>query len=170
MKKINNSFKEEYKDIKTFIRNIKIVLKAKRKASLIFWIIFSALIALTNITILTISSVALDKVITEYNADPTKADFTSQVLPTALVSFVSISLFIISIIISIYQGSMKSSMYKQAYEAVQYEYINFLKDKSKDEEAFKKSIEKISNKALSTKNKKSVRKTLLNILIGGNDE
>lgn len=168
--KINNSFKEEFTNIPTFISRIKKNLKAKRKASLISWSIFSVIIALTNIAILTISSIALKQVLDDYNADTTSADFASQVLPTALVSAVSISLFILSIIISIYQGRMKSNIYREAMNAIQYEYIRHTKDLKSSDADIKKNVDKIYHEAVKAKNKKSFKKVLLTILTGGDDE
>lgn len=166
--KINNTFKEEYKDIKTFIRDTKRVLKAKRKSSIIGYSIFSSLIAISNIAILIISSIALDKVITEYNSS-TKLDFVSSVLPTIMVSVVSISLFILSLVITIYQGKMKSNLYKDGMQRIQYQYI-MMKGNGDKEEEIKKEIEKIYKDVTTHKKSVSFKKAMINILTGGSNE
>lgn len=168
--KINNSFKEEYTDIPKFVSRIKKELKHKRKASMVFWILFSALIAIVNISILTISSIALKKVLDDYHISTKEINFAKEVLPTAAVSAVSISLFIISIVISIYQGKMKSSIYKEAMETIQYEYVFYIKNHKKNEQKFNKKINSIYKKAAYSKTKKSFKKSVISILTGGDNE
>ena len=167
--KVNNSFKEEYKDIPLFIRKIKKTLKVKRKSSVISFTILSAIIALTNIAILIIASIALDKVIYDYNHTTKVVDFTSSVLPTILVSVVSIATFILSLIIAIYQGKMKSNTYKMALEKIQYTYVLMKRNNEKDTEIIKE-VNNIYHDATSSKKKVSFKKTLVNILTGGSDE
>ena len=170
--KINNSLKEEFISINALVNRMIRELKRKRKLSIIFWSIFSTLIALFNIAVLIISSIALDKVLTDYHSNSTSTDFLSQVFPTVLVSVVSIATFILSIIITIYQGFMKSKIYLSACENIQYETMRYLDDAGKpiDEIEFKKRIRKIRKTTYSKKSNMKIHKVLLSVLTGGNDE
>lgn len=171
MKKINNSFKEEITSLNVFVREIKKKLKKQAKRSKIIWAILSALVAILNITILVISFVALKMVLDDYNSTTKNIDFTSEVLPTAMVSVVSILIFIISIVISIYMGVMKSKIYRNATETIQYRFLEYKsKENTLSEDEFKKEIRQIYNSAIHKKMNKSVKKSIVSILIGGSDE
>lgn len=171
MKKINNSFKEEFTSISIFVLNVEKNLKRKQKSSKLFWVLFSTLIAISNIAILIISSIALKLVIEEYYSAKIPVNFWSNVVPTAGVSAVSILIFILSIVISIYQGSMKSRIYLKASERIQYESIKYLsKENNLTEEKFRTKISLIQKSALKTKTKKTFKKSIISILTGGTDE
>ena len=168
--KINNSLKEEYKDIETFVRETKSRLKIQKKASTIAWSILSSLMFTLNIALLVLSSYALMKVLGDYNESTKNIDFTKQVLPTISVSAFSILLFIFSIVISFYQGKMKSNIYKEAYEDIQYKHIQFIESKEKDEKKIKKEINNIYVSAIESKKHRSLKKIIYSIMTGGDDE
>ena len=170
--KINNSLKEEFVSINALVNKMIKELKSKRKLSIIFWSIFSALIALFNIAILILSSIALEKVLNDYHSNPTSADFLSQVFPTVLVSIVSIATFILSLVTTIYQGFMKSKVYLSACEDIQYETIRYFGDKNEsiDTAEFKKRIRSIRKTTYNKKSNMKIHKALLSVLTGGSDE
>ncbi|NQZ65920.1 MAG: hypothetical protein HRT99_01730 [Mycoplasmatales bacterium] len=169
--KINNSFKEEFEEIPILIKSIKKRLDKKRKLSKIFWILLSSLIAIANITILIIASLALSSVIYDYNHSTKDISFLLDVAPVAGVSALSIIIFFTSLAISIYQGSMKSKIYLLASQDIQYEFLRYLsKENELTEKEFKKNIKSIYLSALRIKNKQSFKKSVISILTGGNDE
>ncbi|WKX02811.1 hypothetical protein [Candidatus Mycoplasma mahonii] len=168
--KINNSFNDEFKNPIRLASDKLKELKIKKYNSKIAWIIFSVAILVLNITVLTMAIIGIIKVINAYNANPDIADFTSQVLPTIGVSIVSIMIFVLTITIAIYEGTMKSSIYLSASENIQYLTIKYMEGQISISEAeFQDKINKIYKAAVMSKKKVAFGKTLLTIMTGGNN-
>ena len=168
--KINGDFAEEFTSTKQFVKDLEKEMIRKSKLSKIAWVIFSVLIALTNIAVLVVASYALKVVIDDYNMPASKVTF-AQILPTALVAALAILMFLLSIVISIYQGLMKSKIYREATEDIQYLTIAFkTKHLKLTDKAFKEKIDKIYVKALKEKTSISLKTTIVSILTGGDNE
>ncbi|MCR8612922.1 MAG: hypothetical protein NC236_00345 [Mycoplasma sp.] len=169
MKKKNNVFINEPKDIDSFVRKKKKELKRKWKQNKIIWIVISILVALANISIIIISSITLKKVLDDYEAN--KSVGKTIAILAGGVSFVSILTFILSLIISIYRGYMKSNIYKEAKESIQYEWIKYNSKSNKlNEKQFRSIIDSIERKTRKKKKGDSFKKILVSILTGGSDE
>ena len=170
-RKINNSFADEYRTPMQLANKRMKMLKIKQKSANTHWIIFSAIILVANIIMLVLSSIALKEVIDLYEARTKPVNFWTQVMPTAGVSIASLSIFFLTLIISVYRGVMKSHVYLEATERIQYVTIQYeSKDIKLNEKEFKAEINKIYKTALKSKTKTSFKKTLISVLTGGNDE
>ena len=170
-KKINNSFTEEYKTPIQLANSKLKMLKIKKHNSNVNWMIFSGLILIANIVMIVLSSIALESVISQYNSSPKHIDFWSKVMPTAGVSIASLLIFFLTLIISVYRGVMKSHVYLEASERIQYLTMQYSEKQIKiSEQDFKKEINKIYKTALKSKTKMSFKKTMITVLIGGDHE
>ena len=167
---INGDFSEEFKTTKTFVKNIEKELLLKSRTAKIMWVVFSVLIALTNIASLVVASFALKIVMDDYHMAGSKVSL-QQILPTALVSVLSIVIFLLSIAITIHQGLMKTKIYQEANEDIQFITIAYTTEKIKmTEEAFKNKIDKIYRHAVKKRAGISLKKTLITVLTGADNE
>ena len=165
---INGSFKEEFVEINKFVKSVINKFAKKRLRNKLFWTILAFILAITNITILILSSLALNTILSKHIIGKSNLD---SILPTALVAGLSIFMFFLSITISIYQGVMKSQLYLDASKDIQFLTIAYSQNELKiTEKEFIRKIKKISKNALDTKKKISLKKTVISILTGGNDE
>lgn len=165
MGKINNSFNEEFKDINSFVKKYLKELKIKQKSSKLFWTISSWLLAIINLSILSLSGVALYKVLSS------NTDLSKVTIQAVFICSLSLLLFIATFILSIYQGVMRNKIYIAACHNIQYKTVEYLSKHNKlSEDEFRRDIKKEFNHALSVKKRISLKKTLAQILTGGNNE
>ncbi len=120
------------------------------------------------------ASIALANVVEQYNhwtgTNP-RPDFWKELMPTAGVSVISLVIFVLSITIIIYMGKMKATVYIDATERIQYHSVLYQAPSNElTEEEFKKLINKIYRAARKSKTKTSFKKTVISILVGGDDE
>lgn len=171
-RKINNSFDDEFKNLKDLVKIKKSELRRNWFVTKAMWILFSVTIALLNIAILVLAAIALEKVIVDYENSSQSMSFFTYVAPTASVAAIAILLFILSLSISIYQGVMRAKIYLMASHQIQREYLEFILKSSpiKTETALQERIEQIIKETLSVKRKVSFKRTLLYILTGGTNE
>lgn len=165
MGKINNSFKEEFKNVNDFVKKLLFELKLKHKSSKSFWTAASWLLGIINFTILALSGFALYKVLSSEN------DLSKVTIQAVFICSFSLLLFIATFILSIFQGVMKNKMYISACENIQYLAVEYKsKENNWTEEEFKKMITKEFNHAINYKNNISLKKTFVQIMTGGNNE
>lgn len=165
MGKINNSFDEEFKNTNTFVKKYLKELKLKQKSSKLFWTLSNWLLAIVNLSIMALSGVALYKVLSSEH------DLSKVTIQAVFICSLSLLLFLATFILSIYQGVMRNKIYIAACHNIQYKTIEYLSKHNKlSEEDFKKDIKKEFNHALSVKKKVSLKKTLTQILTGGNND
>lgn len=164
MGKINNSFKEEFKSIDDMVKKILFELKVKQKTSKIFWAICAWTIGILNISVLALSGYALFKVIDENDK------WGNMLWEVIIISSLSIILFAVTFILSVYQAKMKHKWYWRACQAIQFESILYNSPKNKKtEKEFLKTINEIYKGAHSFNKKVSVKQTAISILTGGED-
>lgn len=151
--------------------NLTNKLKRKKKHSMIIWMILTLLVSLGNIALIIVMSLALNIAL---NSQEAKTDFTNAAPTIILTSFVIFS-FVLGFIVTIYQGLMRSRVYKYASERIQYSTLKWVAQveqyeaKNRDE-IFRNKIIAIENDIAKVKGKWMIKKALIKILTGGKDE
>ena len=165
MGKVNNSFKEEFKNIDDFVKKILFELKLKQKSSKIFWNTASWILGIINFSILALSGFALYKVLSSEH------DLSDVTIQAVFICSFSLLLFVATFILSVFQGVMKNKIYISSCENIQYLAVEYKsKGNTWSEEDFKKLVTKEFNHALNYKGRVSIKKTLVQIMTGGNNE
>lgn len=163
---INGDFKEEFTSIKHFVKKTKKEMTRKAKISMIVWTIITTIVSLANIAVVVLAAIAIDVM---YSSGKTLS--SGDAFPVILVAVIAILTFVISIVVSIYQAIMKSRVYYDAAEDLQYLTIGYKTGGIKiSEQEFKKQVSKIYSKALRHKKKLSLKTFLYKVFTGGNDE
>ena len=143
------------------------ILHRKKRASFILRLIVNLAFAFLNIAILTISVVALVKVLEIYSTHR-HYDFVSKILPMILVSSLSLLIFILSIILAIYNNINKIDSYKAAYEKVLYYYAHYQANaKSCSEAELTKVIKQVVTELKNERKKSQFTKILSQSLTKG---
>lgn len=151
--------------------NLVSKLKRKKKHSMVIWMILTLLVSLGNIALIIVMSFALNIALKSQEA---KISFSNASPTIILTSFVIFS-FVLGFVVTIYQGLMRSRVYKYASERIQYSTLKWVSKvdqyeaKNRDE-IFKQKILAIEQDIAKVKGKWMIKKALIKILTGGRDE
>ena len=153
-------------------------LQQKYKHHKMLWKVFSTIIAIINIIILSLCFYLLWKLLTTYFADSNRQSLFKEIGPQLFIVGFTIFLFPLTFFTTIYSTIMKAAKYKEAIESIQYISIKYAynidqyKVKRKKDEIYKKEIKEIVDKTTESIDKNiSFRKALAKSLIeSGNNE
>lgn len=151
--------------------NLITKLKRKKKHSMVIWMLLTLLVSLGNIALIIVMSLALNIALHSQEA---KNNFANAAPTIILTSFVILS-FILGFVITIYQGLMRSRVYRYASERIQYSTLKWstqveqYKTANRDE-IFREKILAIEKDIAKVKGKWMIKKALIKILTGGKDE
>ena len=144
------------------------ILYRKKRWGFLLRLFLNLFFAALNIAILTISIVALVKVLEIYQTHR-HYDFVSKILPMILVSSLSLLVFIFSLILSIYSNVNKIDSYKAAYEKVLYYFVHYQsKANTWTAAELEAALNAIKQELKTTRKKSQFTKALQQSLVPGN--
>ena len=168
--KINSA--NHRKAIKSYLNRELDKLEKEKKKSRILWTCITATIGLCNISVLAVAIYTLIGL-------SLKTAGSEIIIPASLVCLVTISLFVMGFVLSLYQNLRLDHKYKKAMDIIQNEYMKFSKNasiykskngKEKNMELLKQEIEKHLLTIFEKNKKTNVSKIIVKTLIGDKDD